>query len=434
MSQRQKSKPSGVASTTVGQSGAQSATSGSAKKGLPYNPHSSGAGPAAKIWELLRRNPAFRYQAGELVSASGVTGRNAQETQRIARVLQQIDSQNPIAGYVLHWIFEPEFLDPRGLPHLAPPNINRSLADFVQSVLPHVSDQEAQKIAENGLPKLCAEFPFYLRRDLHVFQRSEHGTESSVNPILGALWDERQRGSYPGKLGFDSGPFSLESAWPQTPPIFQSQFRWLWARYDENVVSPFTGDRAYFPSARPVNWLLDQIEDTPNSYERLDVYRRSHLLFGVPLNSLYSERRLNEIVRTFESQLRGQLLPFIGPARLGSTPKYPNFLGRELEWEVLAFCYPLLDYTHTLGNPRQPQRLPLRAAIKSYASWRRQRGKRGKEEAQAEENYKRMEFLMTAVYPEFDLESLIRTSLLEEHDHIEGAIKEWIPQPPHVHW
>jgi hypothetical protein len=374
-----------------------------------YNPHKNHDGPAAKLWELLRRNAAFRTQVKELVSGRDRSNLKQSEKTRIAQLLGKIDFKNPLAGYVLHWIFEAESMEVDELPDLVPTNLYSSKAEYLQAVLPHLDPAEAKRIAEQGFSDFCLKYPFYLRRDLHVFEwmppiAGEHGSD----PTLGHFWDAGQPMSFPGRLGFDTGMFNLNTPWPETPVIFQKQFRWLWAHYDVNEVSPFTGDRTYFPSAGPVNWFLGEIDDTPTSHERLDLYKENYFIFGVPLQYVYSDKNLDEVVEQFKSQLQGELLPWIGSKRLESTQKYPQLLGKELEWEVFTFCHPKVQYLpQNTETPGKPQRLGLKAALKEFRDWRMKKHKVGKEESHAKNNFERMEFLMNAVYPDLQFDALL---------------------------
>jgi len=157
-----------------------------------------------------------------------------------------------------------------------------------------------------------------------------------------------------------------------------------------------------------VAWLLGTIDDTPTSHERLDLYKEEYFIFGVPLQYVYSDKNLDEVVEQFRSQLKGHLLPLIGSKRLESTQKYPQLLGKELEWEVFTFCHPKVKYLpQNTETPGKPLRLCLKAALKEFCDWRMKKHKMGKEESHAKNNFERMEFLMNSVYPDLQFDALL---------------------------
>ena len=377
-----------------------------------YNPHKAGDGPPAKLWELLRRNPLFRAKVDELVKVA----LGAAEQRRVAQLLWEIDRKNPLAGYVLHWIFEPEFLEAADLPDIAPCSFYSSTSEYLQAVMPHLNPAYVQWIAEDGLLNFCAKFPFHLLRGLHVFEwNPPGGNERGSDPILGHIWENEQKALYPGELQFNTGPFSLDTPWPDTPEIFQKQFRWMWAHYDVNELSPFTGNRAYFPSAGPTEWLFNSLDDTPTNHERVNLYRENYFTFSVPLKYVYSDANLDDVVQLFKAALQGGLSPMIGTRRLGSTGKYPSLLGRQSEWDVFAYCYPRVVYLVETNKPAKPQRLGRTKALKQFHKWRIAQNKTGKEETHANHDFERMEFLMRAVYPDFQFDALLWT-LREQPD------------------
>jgi hypothetical protein len=71
-----------------------------------YNPCADQDGNAAKIWELLRRNDVFREFAGQLLGGY----QQSQDPRCLTADFREIDPNNPIAGFVLRWLFKPACL------------------------------------------------------------------------------------------------------------------------------------------------------------------------------------------------------------------------------------------------------------------------------------------------------------------------------------
>jgi hypothetical protein len=373
-------------------------------------------GAPAKLWELLRRNPAFREQVQRMAIEAASSDFKDQKAETIARQLSQIDSDNFIAGYVLHWIFKPEVLDFGDIRDYFPDDL-KSGKEYIQSVLPYLDPEEAEDIQKMGLSKFCTEFPFYLRRDIHVFQWAEDSElrdrKDDSPPILGPLWDEKKHDDYQGRLQFDKGSFNLNTPWPMTPELFQKQLQWLWAHYDINTTSPFTCDRKYFPASRSVDWLLDETASTPERYAQLNYFRHNYELIGVPINYLYSEKNLDELARQFKEHLKKQLKVKHGffaerESHLKSTQKYPQLLGGQLDWEVFVSCYPRLELLP--GQGCKYQQSSYNKALEQFIDPRKTDGKTGKEESHVEKCLNRMLALTNAVFPSFEFGTLMETN------------------------
>ena len=157
-----------------------------------YNPHKCGDGFAAKLWELLRRSPGFRQTACDLLA---LHSQGKQGDSQLKGRFASIDKENPIAGLVLRWLFRPgsvKFTFPRMPENFFKPWTLRE--SFVA-----------------GFPDL---------------------SEDALFELESLLQEENDGDAYPGPLSTRPGPFTLDTAWPGTPELFQFLFRWLFSEYE----------------------------------------------------------------------------------------------------------------------------------------------------------------------------------------------------------
>jgi len=85
--------------------------------GTIYNPARAGDGTAAKIWELLRRNPKFIHRAEVMLRLSIKNTKTRSGLNYVNRVIMNCDSI--IGSFVLRWLFRPrrwEFNFPPEIP------------------------------------------------------------------------------------------------------------------------------------------------------------------------------------------------------------------------------------------------------------------------------------------------------------------------------
>ncbi len=150
-----------------------------------YNPAKSNDLAAAKLWELLRRNPKFIRYAEQLSRLSRKTGRWRNGWYYTKKAILARDFTNSLATFVARWFFRPERWDV-GL-------------NFESTV---GSESGGHQSGVGGKPF-----------KIDTFQR---------------LIDVEKAGrSYVGPLTVKGGQFSLQTTWPKTPAMFQFLFAWL---------------------------------------------------------------------------------------------------------------------------------------------------------------------------------------------------------------
>lgn len=334
-----------------------------------YNPATSADGNAAKIWELLRRNPAFREQARELVKR--------QETSLTIKALAPdfglIDASNPIAGFVLRWLFKPA---------LVAFNYPRQPIDFN-------TEWTFRERTESGYPFICLEELEYL------------------------LKEEIDGESFPGPLTLSNGPFSFSTPWPNTPALFQFLFKWLWQEFEVGNIS-YSFDMRFLTNGvvEPfkIDWLA--IKDrtaridfrTEDEFSRLQFLLKHHDIFAVPRTTM-PKKQLNLLMKRFK-----ELITEIQDHRktIINTAKEPFLFGSELEWETFTFCYHKAKYE--LDSTSRFQRTGIGKAFDDIVTRNNKTGKwspKSDQSTHVKRNYEKMETLMFAIFPSFDLEGLL---------------------------
>jgi hypothetical protein len=341
-----------------------------------YNPQTAKHGLAAKLWELLRRNPYFRVTARDLQRANPLDTHDYDLLRERFRI---VDEQSPFAGFALRWLFRPKFLEfyfPRQ-PH-----------DFFKP-------WTAKDWAESGFPWLSEEKLFELE---------------------GILNEENKGESYPGPLTLSAGPFTLETPWPETPELFQFLFGWMWEEYqfdrlsDSEAAKLITVGKLDDKDLK-IDWNFMDSEAPRLDWETLYNLRRlkfvieHHDLFVIPRLMLTGEQKKN-----LSDKFKQQMLENRGFVHV---LKYPHFLGNEMDWLVFDFCRAGIAYEK---DPEKPDQPPARTGSgKSFNNLIEQQQKKGKwnsaMETHVERSYKKMESLMCAVFPSFDFGRLIEVDL-----------------------
>jgi len=284
-----------------------------------YNPHDSGEGPAAKLWELLRRNPDFRTIACDLLRLK------LQKSSHLLHIAEkfQILDVNPFAGFALRWLFRPKFVQfcfPRRPHDFFKPWTTQ---DWTESGFPWISDEKLRELEE-------------------------------------ILSDENHHDSYPGPLAVSKGGFTLDTPWPETPELFRFLFSWLWEEYEFGKLSDSEAARFMITGRVPdrgfeIDWtFLDH--GTPNidwetryNLRRVRFLVENHDLFAIPrvMMTRNDEMRLRE---TFNMMI-------LENSRFIDIRKYPNFLGNKTDWLVFNFCRAKISYQR---DPTKPDEQPLR--------------------------------------------------------------------------
>lgn len=347
-----------------------------------YNPHAAKDGHAAKLWELLRRNPDFREYACSLsnINLSERTGHL-----QFNENFQKLDAQNPFASLALRWLFRPnqlEFYFPR-LPH-----------NFLKPIT-------TNELIEIGAPWLSEEWLFELEQ---------------------ILSDENNGLEFSGPLTITNGPFCLDTPWRHTPVLFKFLFHWLWEDYSlDSRSSTFAayqikhgleGERDL-----QINWsFLDRQQCSIDGRTRADLLRlktyiQNHKLFSVP--RIVMTRHIEKIlIQNFTTMLKD--MHFV------DVRKYPGVFGNENEWQVFDYCRSNITYERDSNRPeKEPQRTGFGSAIKGYIQAQYEAGKWNEEskwEAHVKKDYEKMQTRMLAVFPKFDFSKLLTIGLKVNSD------------------
>ena len=174
-----------------------------------YTP--SDDGNAAKIWELLRRNPTLRNRAERLLNVA--ESESSHHRKIVDRYIRCVERQNPLASYVLRWLFR------SGRYELG---FNRPEHSRFRRWTPEDQVCENLGLSENRV--LECEF-------LGLYE------------------------TYCGPLRMDSGDFHFGVEWPRTPPTFRYQFEWLCSEFE-------VGLQSFFEKS----WLPDQDGTLPTRH------------------------------------------------------------------------------------------------------------------------------------------------------------------------
>ncbi len=205
----------------------------------------------AKVWELLRRNEAFRRRVACLKRLDHRARTNDPPPQRAAwhaalRRTQLTDQQHEFAGVALKWLVpEPLFTVRRWrVPCDLELKLGRAYElecfEEGEGTTPDPTD------AGNWRWGTSSWFNLFGRRICRgpelKLDRCEDGRFSSQVDVL-ADWRD-----YPW-------PFTLEHSWPKAPPGFQRTFRRLWAKHDSRIENPATGRRGSEASAHETTFF-----------------------------------------------------------------------------------------------------------------------------------------------------------------------------------
>ena len=269
-----------------------------------YNPTQEEDGNAAKIWELLRRNPQFRAKSSQLIELY------KHETQRkdLLSYFQQLDQDNPLSAFVLRWLFKPNsvcFFRPR------PVEDSHGIWTANDMVTSGFDLEETQIIQFEAL-----------------------------------ISAEEAETCYAGPLTISTGPFSLDTPWRETPDLFQFCFTWLWKPYELGTLPdlfPITMEGIFLKGKvdpRAIDWtFLDSSEPQISWTTRCELMRLRNLLtnndlFAVPrMIATHEKESLKDLFGAFIDNLPGR------KNATTSDQKYQHFLGNRTDWEAFLFCF-----------------------------------------------------------------------------------------------
>jgi hypothetical protein len=256
-------------------------------KQIIYNPASEEQGTAAKLWELLRRNPEFIESAEKLTCFNRKRKLSDSERGFVKNLFLDEKStiNNGIGIFILSWLFRP-----------ARWNLNFCLN-------PPIKHQYFS---------------------LNMFMSS-----TELKTLADLIDREKASGFYAGPLAVRGGPFSLETNWPETPALFQFLFTWLTSELE------FL-QHDFYDSIEPRIITSPAFRSEPKSRIRLVDFEEKHDIFALP-RVPYSKKQKEGLVKRFAAFLNqledsDQIVP-------GNK----SFLGTEKEWDVFINCHPKIS-------------------------------------------------------------------------------------------
>ena len=370
-----------------------------------YNPATAGDGPAAKLWELLRRNPAFREDVAWMLKQ----GEQQDEKEKIIRFISSSISSadsitRPIVGYVLRWLWEPLFTDPIKILQML---FGTEVAEIVKEdlCLPVFGLSMCRTV--DGSRQLdpgefMSKCPIYLLPAQNLYSDGNQ-----------ALWmrlmlPSSMKEDYSGPLRPTDGTFNLNTPWPETPRMFRDHFSWLWANYDAKSVNPYTGDRTFLP--RPAAVGSSETYGLQEQHDKLYPRLNNEFIFVVPA-CFHTERSINGVYEAFKASLEKEFRSLQVSAK-----KYEFLLGGRIQWDSFSFVYGRTEYS--APKFRDPfflvsvkfDRFGSGNAILEFEREKRERGewKTGsKFKGHLESWHAQMEDLMMSVYPGDDFQKVV---------------------------
>lgn len=321
----------------------------------PYNP--SADGPAAKLWELLRRNNRFKQVAHRIVrlanaplQAKPTEGSSAFTSQsdpvahaakhhrgfrrRLAAdaAISRIGETNPFAETALRWLCpDPIFI--MAIPQRFPDTDARGqpckwdlIWEGAEPKPPPLTVPESEQTKNR--PRLDGQ-PLHPGWEIQNGRVSHRGRllrfgphilkEEGDDPDPFQLWLEDQK---------NLPPFSTDSPWIKTPRLFRWHFQWRW-RHIEHGSNQFT-DRpdprlSAFETGFFQDWHLRDFDRTTveGLAHELQFERLSKcLVFAVP-KLRYTASEIRDFMKQFGDRLNKALV------------SHEAVLGKRNEWKVL---------------------------------------------------------------------------------------------------
>ena len=386
----------------------QSASGGPSEVDQAYNPAQSGDGPAAKLWELLRRNPAFREDAAWMVAHSVEPEARKKVSSRIrALVSSQFSVTDRFAGYVLRWFGEPSFLKPKQILDImfgveVAKIFKEDLALHIFGLWMSNHDDEWKNYRNLGIVPFMKVCPLYLLRGQNMWRDKNQGL------FLKLVLPDFLKKDYPGKLVLSGGNFNLDTPWPQTPKLFRDHFTWLWANFDANTTNPYTGDRKLLP--RPASLGLFGEYNLQDQNEKLYPRLFKEFIYVVP-SCFHTEVTIKEVCSDFESHLKNEFRSL-----QISRKKYSFLFGGQAQWEAFSFVRDRTTYSSRQDRtPFMSVRVPFDRqgsgkAIDDFEDAKKLRKEwsmKSKQKGHIENGYEQMENLMMATYPGLDFHRIV---------------------------
>lgn len=312
-----------------------------------YNPAAERASAApACIWELLRRNPAFRHLIRHIESLvraqeGAIDNLNDDEVWKptpeekwIFRFLKRLDGQNPFAACAVRWALRPKLVEL---------GLHRPSGEFFTPMNCHT-----WKWINLGIPALA---PKELKRMERLIKSDfmEH--------------------TFRGPLASIGGKFNLDTPWPETPPLFRFHFQWLWVEFDPSLAAinqrpfvPFMYDVLPAQSSGPVTTALDWTfldrpldewnRDLKLASDLQDLRERfeNHSIFCVP-KALLTRQERRKMAQEFAQWLE-EVAAQHGLAT--STKKAVGLFGNPKEWRDFIWCRHWIHYPQELAKTKTP--------------------------------------------------------------------------------
>jgi hypothetical protein len=332
-----------------------------------YNPARSGDGTPAKLWELIRRNHNFNHYAKRLISLSKRSGRHRSGWYYAHKAIQVRDFTNPIATFVFRWLFRPERW-----------NLMLPLDDNA-----------------GGLPDEGGVFEIFEAKVL--------------------LQNEKSEKTYAGPLTTAESRFSLETSWPETPPLFRLLFGWLaselefWQKDTTNLLEPVLLTSKEIQDLPKTAGAMARIQNLFDGYDVLAIPR-------IP----FSQKQRKEVISRVQNLLneRERLGQIVGAKK--------EFLGTAAEWDVFLSVYPRTDPLTGLGKSK---------AITELIETRKSKGEFSRCSDPGTiitDRYSKMEYLMEACWSSFGALSILLHHFFETpirnrsfqsviHEHVAGV-------------
>jgi len=253
----------------------------------------------AKIWELLRRNDAFRAKVQKLnlldAKAQDEKRRSVYHGpawERSRALVERVAARHPFAGVALLWLvpeplFHCEIVGwPRGKKWKRRRTVPRRFLRIGEGLTPHVKDKSWVWRDPNQLDVAA----HYIVRGPEVFctQSKFKRLRDQVN-----AFEEWRRYQW---------PFTVDHSWADAPPQFKRRFHFIWRdQFDCRSVNPLTGNRRDSPSPHETtffwDWDLLRFRESGNLTEadlrqlfRFNELAKDYRVFAIPKTVLTKAR------------------------------------------------------------------------------------------------------------------------------------------------
>jgi len=202
----------------------------------------------AKIWELLRRNDAFRADVHRLIELDAEERNNHAKTgtyhgsawEQSCHLVESIEQRHPFAGVALQWLM------PEPLFHCQIETRSRGTKSRVlrvgEGTAPNVEDKENWRWKKNSSLANHAGHLDKRGPELHWTTSKIKSLRDKVNPLK-----EWQRFRW---------PFTVEHSWQNAPPQFCRLFQFIWRnQFDSRPKNPISKSRSDSPSPHETDFF-----------------------------------------------------------------------------------------------------------------------------------------------------------------------------------